>query len=264
MPIVLDSHKAVSQARRLPFCYLCTQSFEAGDARNDDHVPPYALFAKEHRDFPLILPTHGRCNNDRSAEDQIISQLVGVLRGRHPSKEDRKMHLVAGQFPDGTAGVGALRLDLRAIIARWVRGFHAALYREPLAQNSAFMTLPPLQEGRAEGSKVVPVAPQPAAAEFVKELKRNRATQTLDRVVTRQGHCRYECVWTQADRGEWLCVWALDIYDWRQLGDISHFEAQGCVGCYRPTDLRVPAGATCATRLHFNVVSRERFDPFGS
>lgn len=265
MAIVLDSQTAFRPIQKLSFCYLCTRQFLGDEDVDRDHVPPYKLFAKGDRNFPLILPTHKQCNSNRSAEDQVIGQLVGMLRGRDTYDNDRKMRVVAGKFPDGSKGAGILGVDLPKIIRRWIRGFHAALYREPLpdTDKAVFMTAPPLPEGRARGTEV-DFLPSPKIRErIVEEIKRNRLTDTLDRIITRNGHCRYECVWTQFDRGEWFCVYALDIYNWKNLGESTHFSPRGCVGCYRRPEKGTPKSATCSTQLQFPINNIEKLDPFG-
>lgn len=263
MPIILDSQKAMQAVRQLSFCYLCGKDFQAKEKRTDDHVPPFSLFAKQHRDFPLILPTHFACNHAHSADDQVITQLAGVLHGRIPTGRDRKLKIARGRFDDGSTGIGVRDLDLRGIIRRWVQGFHAALYREPLHGDAFFSTNLPLPEGRTRGVQVQYIPLPDAVRQLVAEIKRNRATGTLDRIVCRQGHCQYECVWTQGDRGEWICIYGLDIYDWKDLGDVTHFDAHGCVGCYRPSEHKVPTTATRATRLQFPVQNVDPLDPFG-
>lgn len=155
MAIVLDSQTAFRPIQNLSFCYICTHQFHAGEAIDRDHIPPYKLFATVDRNFPLILPTHKQCNSRWSAEDQVISQLVGMLHGRDAHEKDRKMRIVAGKFPDGSQGAGILGVDLPKIIRRWIRGFHAALYREPLPDKdkAVFMTAPPLPQGRTRGTE---------------------------------------------------------------------------------------------------------------
>ena len=259
MAIRLESQAQMRQIRSLPFCYVCAQAFEPHEERNSDHVPPTALFATDHRDFPLILPTHTRCNSAQSADDETIGQLVGVLHGRAIVPHGRKPELYGGVFPDGSPGAGAKGLDVKRIIWRWVRGFHAALYRSPILEVGR-QVFPPLPEGRVEAGRVEPVPVPEVIQHFVQEIKRNRATGTLDSVVCRKARCRYECVWTQADGGQWFCVWALDIYGWSELGHDPHFDRRGCVGMYRQTDPVVPPGAEVATRLHFSV--GRGLDPF--
>jgi len=173
--------------------------------------------------------------------------------------------MIAGKFPDGSDGGGILGVDLPKMIRRWIRGFHAALYREPLPDKykAVFMTFPPFPEGRVRGTEVDFVPTSKIRERVVEEIKRNRFTDSLDRIISRNEHCRYECVWTQFDRGEWFCVYALDIYDWKSLGDITHFTPRGCVGCYRRVEGGTPTSATSSTQLQFPIDNTEKLDPFG-
>lgn len=263
MPIVLDSQTALRPIQSLPFCYLCGRTFEDGEATNRDHVPPSAIFAVADRNFPLILRTHTTCNGDRSGEDAIIGQLVSVLHGRQPHPRAARPRVETGRFEDGTIGLGAVGVDLKGIIWRWVRGFHAALYQEAMPYGSRYSGIPPLPEGRIVGARVEPVPLAEVTPEFVEEIKRNRVTRTLDTIVCRNGRCRYECVWSQADNGRRICIWALDLYGWRELGEQDHFDPRGCVGSYSLPDHAVPPRATLATTLDFPVDNRDKLNPFG-
>jgi len=159
-------------------------------------------------------------------------------------------------------GIGVRGVELKQIIFRWVCGFHAALYNQPMGA-SGYMLFPPLPEGQIKGRHVEPVPVPDVIPHLVKELKRNRLTGTLDVIVCRNDRCRYECVWSQADDGRRICIWALDLYGWAELGDITHFEPRGCVGVYWPDDGLIPATATLGTRLEFSVPRGERLHPFG-
>jgi hypothetical protein len=260
---VIDTHKAAQELRSLPFCYLCCQQFEANERPTPDHVPPKSLFAKTDRDFPLVLPAHAACNTARSPQDQMMCQLIGPLRGRPADPQHQKIKVVGGSFPDGAPGVAVADMNLRSIIARWLRAFHAALYREALPADAHFSIYPPLPEtrGTPEALQIVPIPD--AFRHFVVELKRNRAADKLDRISCRKGHCRYECVWTQADDQRAICVFGLDIYRWSRLGDGLHFEPRGCVGAYWPDDRHVPDTAARATILEVLFTNQERLDPFG-
>lgn len=260
MPVILDTQKAVREVRDLPFCYLCGRPFGPDEKTNPDHIPPTGLFAIEDRDFPLILPTHRSCNASQSPYDQVVAQLVGMIHGREDAPQHLKLKLLVGHRQDGSLAVAAADLQLRNIIRRWVRAFHAALYREPLPDTREFSTCPPLPE--ADPASRAYLAVPSVFAEFVNELKRNRATSTLDKIVCRNGMCRYECVWSQADHGAWMCIYGLNVYDWINLGDTS-VEARGCVGSYIRPEGGTPRGATCTTRLVFTVANRERLNPFG-
>jgi hypothetical protein len=263
MPVLLTNQRAFQQvSRRMTFCYLCGEPL-SGEC-NRDHVPPTAIFLEPDRDNPLILPTHSACNHSRTKDDEVVGQLIGIIHGNAPKPKARKLKLGVrtrrGQAPD----VMVSGFDLRAIIRRWVRGFHAALYDEFLPDDSGlFVTIPPLAEGEESPDKgITPIAPPEVFAPFVTEIKKNRATQTLDRIVCRNGKCVYECVWTQADRGQWFCVYALDLYGWIELGDTEKYGERGCVGGYRRVGGGVPQGATEATRLVFDVANARKGNPF--
>ena len=264
MATVIDNQKALRPLQGLPFCYLCNRTFIEGEPQNKDHVPPSALFQRSDRNFPLILPSHPACNSARSAEDEVVSQLVGLLHDESPKPKTRQVRIAAGQFQDGTTGVGAVGLPLKAIIWRWVRGFHAALYRAPIPYGARYSIVPPLPEGLVTNARVEPIPIAEVAPALVEELKRNRTAGTLDSVTCRNGACRYECVWTQADNGRRICAWALDLYGWRELGESRHFDARGCVGVYHLPEHAVPEGASLATTLHFPFDNRDKLDPFGS
>jgi hypothetical protein len=190
----------------------------------------------------------------------VIAQFVGMVHGRPIAERGRKPKFAAGKFPDGTLGVGAA-IPLRPIIFRWICGFHAALYNEPLGPAERFV-FPPFPESRVGETMVEPVPIPDVVPHFVDELKRNRLTGTIDVVTCRNGKVRYECVWSQADDGRRICIWGLNIYDWRNLGDINHFEPRGCVGMYHLKSGSVPRTAAIGTRLHFSVNRKDRLDPF--
>ena len=261
MPIKLTSQAEFQTARKQEFCYLCERVFKPGEVRNRDHVPTSALFAVADSQPALILPTHRACNHRRSAEDEVIGQLVGVLHGRPIAEHGRKPKLLPGRFADGSSGVGT-SLQVNPIIFRWVRGFHAALYNEPLGP-SKYKIFSPLPEMRITEKHAEPVPIPDEIPHFVDHLKRNRLTRTMDVVVCRNDRCLYESVWIQADNGRSFCIWGLDIYGWKELGDINHFEPRGCVGMYQPNSGVIPATATTGTHLCFDVAAVERLNPFG-
>lgn len=191
--MILDTQQEMRKVKKLPFCYLCGE--QLSDPRDDDHVPPTSIFLPDDRNFPLILPTHKKCNVNRSAEDQLIGQLINILHKKTPDSRHKKLGVKAVRLPDGELLAAVHGLNLRAIIRRWVRGFHAALYKEFLPENPGqFMTSTPLPAADPieKGGKLIPV--QPVVPEFVREIKRNRATGTLDRIICRNGKCIYDCV----------------------------------------------------------------------
>ena len=75
LALALETHRDFRNAWRRGFCYLCGKPLASEVRNSPDHVPPKALFGKQDRDPPLILPTHFDCNQNRSQEDEIIGQL---------------------------------------------------------------------------------------------------------------------------------------------------------------------------------------------
>jgi Protein of unknown function (DUF2934) len=261
MPIELRTQQAVRALQRLPFCYICGQPFQNGDVKNRDHVPPSTLFLVPDRNFPLILPTHYNCNHDRHLEDQTIGQLVGILHEQAPDPEHLRMQLIAGIAADGQLFVAAGGFDLRATIRRWVLGFHAALYREFLNAGQAFMTFPPLAEGNRDNLEIERV-PE-IIPEVVRAIRFNRSLGKVDRLLTRNGKCVYECVWMESDApGTWFCAYALDLYGWVHLGDIDRFGRRGCVGMYVRADGTVPDHGVRGDRHPDDYQPDDPLDPF--
>jgi hypothetical protein len=236
--VSLLTQKDFRPVQRLPFCYLCARLFGEGEKPTRDHVPNESVFAVEHKE-PLLLPTHLACNARHSAADEQMGQLIALLRGYVPSNPAHQrlvIEPIAGGFL-------ALRsVNVHAAVWRWVRGFHAALYRQPL--RTPFLgelTTPfPSAEIKPEGAVLeIPTANYPQLAYIV---EKNRAASNTDRIVSNAGVLKYECVWGRptAD-GPWLCAFTLDIYDWKDLGE-PRLHQRDCLGFYVQDEL--PSGAT--------------------
>jgi hypothetical protein len=65
------------------------------------------------------------------------------------------------------------------------------------------------------------------------------------------------------DDGTWACIFGLNIYDWKNLGD-ANLRRRGCVGFYMPAN-GLPAGATTgiARKLEIPILNLDPLDPFG-
>ncbi len=260
MTIQLLTQRDMRPLQTLLFCYICGRRFEDVDVPNRDHVPPSALFLPTDRDFPLILPTHYACNHGRHMDDQTIGQLIGILHGEAPDPQHRRIDVYAGVDAEGQPVVAAGGFDLRDIIRRWVRGFHAALYHEPLI-GEQFMTFPPLAEADRHAGQIDPV--HEIIPHFVRAIRQNRQDGSLDRVVCRKGQCVFECVWLRDDGDGWFCCYALDLYGWSQLGDTERFGVRGCVGAYVRPDHDAPAGSIRGIRPD-DTPLREPLNPFAN
>src|SRR5262249_48423953 len=135
-------------------------------------------------------------------------------------------------------------LNVDAAIWRWVAGFHAALYRHSLVGARGTIQTPFPRADKKNGQVVIEqILPQNLA--FIDNIKRNRVHNNVDRLVSNNNKLIYECVWALFDKGErWSCMFALDIYDWKDLG--SHtvdIPARGCTGFYELPDGSAPEGA---------------------
>lgn len=251
MPIQLSTQQHFRPLQTLRFCYLCcldiTDAQLANGEINREHVPPTGMFKEADRDVPLILPAHATCNNALKDDDQISAQLMRLIHGR-PSNEHNQLDVYAGILPDGTETAAIGGFDFRSIIRRFVRGFHSALYREPIPDFGQFMTSPPLPEAELtpDGPRFLPV--EAIVNEFIPELQRHHAAGNVDSVVCRNGKVRYECVWMKADGGQWLCFYSLDINNWGALAPTEGFNNSKCVGAYFLPFYQKPEAAASGER----------------
>ncbi len=258
----LRVHKDFNNVRYLPFCYLCGRDFIDGDQKDGDHVPPRATFNARDRQPALKLETHKACNGGQSVDDKKVAQLIALRRRQGPSSA-RDAALDFALYP-GT-GVAVTNLNVDEAVWRWVKGFHAALYRQPLLTNWRAIVTPFPRGEIANGiPKVRPLRPQHALT--VNVIKYNRITSNLDLIVANNRQLRYECVWCQDDSAErWLCMFGLNIYDWKDLGSHSAgIPARGCAGIYAMPDGALPAGATVGRQPVIEIPNnRDTLDPFG-
>ena len=261
----LKSQKALQELRHLSFCYLCGRNFELDDDRNRDHVPPKSAFLILDRQRPLILPTHTVCNSLHKDVDEKIGQLIALKNHRIPEKKNRKLSIKFLRHPKTNATIAALdNLDIPAAIRRWLKGFHSALYSEPMPTDAKVALQTPFPSANLQSEKpaLAPIPNQHGI--FVQTMKMNRAAGRLDEIRTNNGKMAYECVWDKTEDGAWLCVFALDIYGWKDLGDIHNFSPRGCAGFYMLPSREAPPGAAKGTGLYIPVQNLDWLDPFGN
>jgi hypothetical protein len=257
----LRVHRDFQAVRKLPFCYLCGRDFVDGDQFDGDHVPPKAAFNARDKEPPLKLRTHVACNSAQKEDDKKVGQLIAMRRRESPgSPRDQALQIVHYR----NLGMAAVdNLDVDSAVWRWVKGFHAALYRQPLTGDSYAIQTPfprgDVREGRVT---IRPIRKQHLLA--VDAIKRNRAAGTLDVLIANRGKLKYECVWCEYDsRDGWLCMFALDIYDWKDLGShTNEVPARGCAGIYALPDRSVPPGATCDSATVIAVPNLDLLDAF--
>lgn len=262
--VSLLRQKDYRAAQRLPFCYLCGKTFLPGDEKNRDHLPAQCIFLPEDRE-PLWLPTHIACNSGESVVDERMGQLIALRYGKAPSDPANK-RLDITIFADARAAVTNLSID--AVVWRWVRGFHAGLYGSFLPRpgpdfRGALVTPFPRASASPAGPVIEPLLPQHSL--IVQTIKLNRLKSNLDRIVANKGKLVYECVWCQADgNGPWMCMFALNLYDWKDLGAVEGHPARGCAGFYTLADGGFPPGATTGMNSPIIIPNIDKLDPFAA
>jgi len=262
--VSLSTQTEARAVRDLPFCYICGNVFTENNSINHDHVPPESVFDKSDRNFPLKLAIHeNQCHRPMNLDDEVLGQLVALIHGKRPSKKNDKLKIELYQRSD-TGRVMALfrQRNLEILLRRWLSGFHAALYCEPLDTNARFTIQTPFPSGTSMNGQLVEDSIRKSHYKFVECIKRNRDANNLDYIESNNGKLRYECVWDKLSDNSWACVFALDLYGWKDLGDINNFKARGCAGVYRLPSGKAPSTACLATQLEFSQMNIDRADPF--
>ena len=261
--VSLTTQKQLRNVRDLHFCYLCGVSFNAGDEANYDHVPPEKIFVEQDRNFPLKLKTHQNpCHSNLNLDDEIIGQLISLIHGKQPSKRNDKIKIKVGLTDTGKNLAVYEGRNLEELIKRWLRGFHVALYRSVLPVGTYYAIQTPFPSCLRVNGQLVEDSILEQHYVFVESIKKNRSVNNLDVIVSNNGKLKYECVWDQLDDKSWFCMFALNLYDWKNLGDVNNFQPRGCAGSYRLPSGEAPAGAAISTQLKFMVENIDKADPF--
>ena len=255
----LSTQADLRALQALPFCYLCGASTDSAPV-NQDHVLARSLFARGDRTPPLKLPTHVSCNQERSGDDEAVGLLVSLLHSLRLSTP-RRLPVVPRLHPSG-ALLASTSLDLRGCIWRWVRGYHAALYRSHLPDTVDHVVFPPLPSVPFQDAGLRSDDRLAQLAQIVTVVKQSRAVARTDTVVTHAGHCRYDSTWTRFNSGRWTCFFALRIYNWEALGDSSTYPRRGCAGAYDPFD-EPPGNSAVAPEVPISISNHDPLDPFG-
>jgi len=256
------THRDRQALQHLSFCYMCGKEFRDGEERpNRDHVPPKTCFNPRDR-FPLILPSHEGCNSARSVSDKQIGQLIGMKLGKVPSRRDRSLDIKHY----GPRISAVVNLDIPGEVWRWIQAFHAALYqapyrRDPLNARGALITPFPHAQFQPGHLPILnPIKPQHLF--FVDVIKANRARKNLDVICCNNEKLIYECVWHQTLDKNWICIFAIDIYGWKDLGNSLVEPSRGCAGCYVLPSGEAPQNATRAVRSSIVIPNIDPLDPF--
>lgn len=186
----------------------------------------------------LKLPTHCVCNHTHHQNDEKAGQLIALRRGQVPSR------LRFAGFPDD--GMAAfVNLDIEGAAFRWVMGFHAALYREPMPRVARAGIFTPFVKGRRWGGQPLFEVTTPQYHMIVETVRVNRERGNVDTLSCNNRQLTYECVWSQANTHEWFCCFMLDICGWKDLGSTPQLGAREGAGMYVfPLPLPAPAAAS--------------------
>lgn len=264
--VSVRSHDEFREVQRLPFCYLCGREFDDApidkrDRKDRDHVPSKKMFAEADRESrPLVLPTHQRCNNFHSSDDEQVNQLVRLMHSAPKAPKDVSalrtgVHRFGpSRFPMATVEL----LPMPRIVARWLRGFHAALYRSLQPELSGHISMPfPSSDDLRSLHDILP-----QHLVFTDILKQNRKVKRVDVIEAFNGRVRYECTWPNFDDGRPFCCFGLDIYGWKELGNTGLQPPRNCVGFYFAPKDGVPSSATRATSIAIPTRNWDLLDPF--
>jgi hypothetical protein len=188
-----------------------------------------------------------------------MGQLVSLIHGKMPRPNMLNTKLIA--LVGSLSPKLFIELDVKSAIWRWIRGFHAALYQEYLPDSTMRAIHVPAPSFKRHGSRIVLDDRLRQHIEFVKELKKNRQVGRVDSIICRNGKCIYECVWAKADNGFWVCCFALQIYNWKELGSEDHPQ-RGCVGLYIPVS-GCPSLGTKGMMIEIPYSNLDPLDAFG-
>ncbi len=263
--IEIVTQQQARQVQHLDFCYVCGEPFTEDDPSTRDHVPPKKIFRAADRNWPLILPTHDRCNSEYSFSDEQAKGLVALL---HTSGD--------GVPPLGTevscivdekgelCGAAMSGLKLRRIVAKILRACYAGLYRGFLREdqtNRAIILPLPILDPESGGFD--PNEDLPLHGVVCKLLKDNRKIGNIDRIEAYNGKFRFHTVWNTTDEGgDYFGVFAIDLYGWHGLANEMVGTPQGCFGTYRLSNTRPPENASVATRLELPYKYSQPRNPF--
>jgi hypothetical protein len=221
-------------------------------------VPPKAIFANSDRNPPLKLKAHLHCNGSQSGTDEKMGQLLSLLHNKVPRPERQRLRFKVS--PELNVG-GVTNLDIERAVWRYILGFHAALYQEPFPEPMlGTLTVPFV---KVFGDNLKDNLDERQHSLIVNAIKSQRSIGNLDRIQSNNFKLKYECFWLMADSGRWSCMFGLDIYDWKELGDTGHYPKRGCAGVYLG-GTTLPKNASIAKDVSAFVINTSPFDPFAA
>ena len=243
------------------FCYLCGETLDGPSPINRDHCPPKGLFAPADREnFPVILPTHERCNNSWKEADELIGIVTDALHTKKKSQNLAHTSKLRAEFVAiGEAEATSVsNLPLAPMAARIVRGMHALLYKEFLPVDTKSKFHIPLPEGDLRTRSVL--APLEQTFTFSGVIRKALLSKTADVVRAYNDKFKYACTWEQFDNGQPFCIACFDIYTFHALSPpVTNFP-KSFISMYIPHSQ--PPGAARASGLEIEITQGELLDPW--
>jgi len=263
MPVTLTAQADLQRVREsIDFCYFCGKSLSEVDETDRDHVVPKNMFAKADRINPLILDSCRRCNHGW----RVADSLLGEIFARHNDRkfDDRnKPKLTVQRFrrkSDGHEFDTVSGVNLRSIVQRLVRGFHAALYCEYLPENTMNDISIQFPAFDIESQEILEGL-HPIHLPVASRLRVDRLAKSVDSIDVYNGKCQYICSWDRMDNGVSCCIFALRLYEWEKMADRLLAPNACCVGLYAPPSGR-PKGAARSSGLISPIRSCPTLSPF--
>ncbi len=217
------------EARRaVGFCYLCGKELpkKRHSATVGEHVIPKKLLgtlpSTLNECWPIELDVHPECEDRMKQEKdhylKLFQELNTKPRCDWASPEQvrkipispRRVHL-----SDGSSWAAFEMGELLEGAWMWIRGIHAAIYREFLPPDVPSHVFPPVPSFSSS-----PDGPSLKEAEEISHLTRSVIQLGLnidkwDGVVAWGGAVQYHCIWyplaTPQGMQGWLCCWTLTI-----------------------------------------------------
>lgn len=227
------SQKEMQDARQtIAFCYLCGKDLpprgEPGRRKQliGEHVIPRTLLGNapesQAEAWAVVLDVHRACEESTK---QRADHWLKLLQDMHvkPASEWAKpghvrdmpirpsllIHPQTGTAVTTFTGLG----DLFAGVWRWIRGLHAALYREFLLPDVWHFSYPPVPACSSQES-----GPTIEDTETQSHLIRSsiglaESLGKWDGITAWGGAARYRCTWWQCaalkGKPNWICFWTL-------------------------------------------------------
>ena len=264
----MNSQQEVQVAcRAVRFCYLCGKPLPARDSPGrsklvrTEHVIPSKLLGDQPADpaerWPVTLEVHVECDDRYKGRGDDLAKLLHRISAypeqRWPERKHVKrlgLNLLRIRSPLGGHSLPAFGNAQKALSApwSWVRGIHAALYREYLAVNSRHTVLPPVPAFDASAGPTALLKAEELSVGIRTIVGYAVSKGRVDSLSAWGGQVSYQCMWfTSWDEngaGVWQCVWQIvlpGVSTWSR-SVLPAGQERPWHGCYSTE--RLPDGAT--------------------